>query len=123
VSYTAGCICSHFLAIQVSRTCCICRITVYLTEHGNINYPILNKVVEHASKSRANGSQNERCFLYKDEKGRLYNLTLDNGSSGLAGAWQSINTSFSGLQSLIALTVLSRVIPCFDDNGRLMMLP
>lgn len=92
-------------------------ITVYLTEHGNINYPILRKVVEHASKSKANGSKNARCFLYKDENGRLYNLTLNNGSGGLAASWQSTNTSFSGLQALVALTVLSRVLPCYDDAG------
>lgn len=93
------------------------RITVYLTEHGNINYPILKKVVEHASKSKTYGSQNQRCFLYKDQNGRLYNLTLKNGSGGLAGSWQSANTSFSGLQALVALTVLSRVLPCYNVNG------
>ncbi|KAL7489651.1 hypothetical protein ACHAW6_015301 [Cyclotella cf. meneghiniana] len=92
-------------------------ITVYLTERGNVNYPILRKVVEHASKSKASGSKNARCFLYKDENGRLYNLTLNNGSGGLAGSWQSTNTSFSGLQALVAMTVLSRVLPCYDDTG------
>lgn len=90
---------------------------MYLTERGNVNYPILRKVVEHASKSKASGSKNARCFLYKDENGRLYNLTLNNGSGGLAGSWQSTNTSFSGLQALVAMTVLSRVLPCYDDAG------
>lgn len=90
---------------------------MYLTERGNVNYPILRKVVEHASKSKASGSKNARCFLYKDENGRLYNLTLNNGSGGLAGSWQSTNTSFSGLQALVAMTVLSRVLPCYDDTG------
>ena len=101
-----------------SRRNLLCnRITVYLTEHNNINYPILKKVVEHASKSKTSGCQNQRCFLYRDQNGRLYNLTLKNGCGGLAGSWMSGNTSFSGLQALVAMTVLSRVLPCYNASG------
>ena len=106
----------RFWYILTSHSPCY-RITVYLTEHNNINYPILKKVVEHASKSKTYGCQNQRCFLYKDQNGRLYNLTLKNGCGGLAGSWMSGNTSFSGLQALVAMTVLSRVLPCYNASG------
>ena len=29
----------------------------------------------------------------------------------------SANTSFSGLQALVAMTVLSRVLPCYNASG------
>lgn len=59
-------------------------ITVYLVEHGSVNRDVLLNVIEHASTVHNDRSkqdyENQRCFLYRDDKGRLYNLTLQNES-------------------------------------------
>ncbi len=84
---------------------------------------ILTKVVEHASSSsyfdRTTGrmeGEHQKCLLYRDERGRLYNLVLANGCNGLAGTWESLQLSFSGLQALVALSVLTRAFSCLNEG-------
>ncbi|KAL7528459.1 hypothetical protein ACHAXR_002458 [Thalassiosira sp. AJA248-18] len=93
-------------------------ITVYLAEHDCVNVSLLKQVVQHVAASKSDRSrspyENQRCLLYRDANGRLYNLTLNNGSSGLAGTWKSLLISYSGLQALVALTVLTRAYACAD---------
>lgn len=97
-------------------------ITVYLTEQANINLSILKKVVEHASNNDRS-KEHQRCLLYKDDKGRLYNLTLNNGSSGLAGTWSSLLLTFSGLQAVVAMSVLTRAFSCYDEDMSMSVYP
>jgi len=99
-------------------------ITVYLAEPDSVDISILSKVVEHASSSsyfdRATGrmeGEHQKCLLYRDERGRLYNLVLANGCSGLAETWKSLLISFSGLQALVALSVLTRAFSCLDEES------
>lgn len=91
-------------------------ITVYLAEPGSVDMFLLKRVVQHVQQSKSDRSkslyENQRCLLYRDENGRLFNLTLNNGCSGLAGTWKSLLLSFSGLQALVALTVLTRAFGC-----------
>ena len=91
-------------------------ITVYLAEHDCVSMSLLKQVVSHVAVSKSDRSKSQyelqRCLLYRDESGRLYNLTLANGSSGLAGTWKSLLISLSGCQALIALTVLTRAYAC-----------
>lgn len=96
-------------------------ITVYLAEHGSVDMYLLKQVVNHASASKSDRSrtqyENQRCLLYRDENGRLYNLTLNNGCSGLAGTWKSLMISHSGLQAMVAITMLTRAFGCADAVG------
>ena len=93
---------------------------MYLAEEDGINIDVLTKVVEHASASNSDRSrpdyENQRCLLYRDDKGRLYNLTLKNGCSGLAETWKSLLISYSGLEAVTALTVLTRAFACVDSG-------
>mmetsp|Transcript_24833 Transcript_24833/g.45680 ORF Transcript_24833/g.45680 Transcript_24833/m.45680 type:complete len:207 (+) Transcript_24833:1415-2035(+) len=93
-------------------------ITVYLAEYDSVDMFLLKQVVQHVTASKSDRSkshyENQRCLLYRDENGRLFNLTLNNGSSGLAGTWNSLLISYSGLQAMVALTVLTRAYACAD---------
>lgn len=54
----------------------------------------------------------QRCLLYQDRPGRLFNLMLDSRSVGPVGLWKDYMDGFSGLEALIALSVLSRSFSC-----------
>ena len=99
-------------------------ITVYLAEHDSVNVSLLKQVVQHVAVSKSDRSksayENQRCLLYRDANGRLYNLTLNNGSSGLAGTWKSLLISYSGLQALVALTILTRAYACADVSNAIL---
>ncbi|KAL9182919.1 hypothetical protein ACHAXT_004198 [Thalassiosira profunda] len=96
-------------------------ITVYLAEHDSVDMFLLKQVVQHVSVSKSDRSksryENQRCLLYRDANGRLYNLTLNNGSGGLASTWKGLIVSFSGMQALAALTILTRAYACADVPG------
>ena len=91
-------------------------ITVYLAEYGSVDMHLLQQVVQHVSASKLDRTksqyENQRCLLYRDESGRLYNLTINNGCEGLAATWKSLLLSFSGLQAMTALVVLTRAYAC-----------
>jgi len=91
-------------------------ITVYIAEHGSIDMYLLQQVVQHAMSCKST----KRCLLYRDTNGRLYNLTLNNGCSGLAGTWKSLLLSFSGIQALVALTVLTRTFGCSNVSDAIL---
>ena len=99
-------------------------ITVYLVDSDNVDVALLRQVVEHVSASRSDRSKstyaNQRCLLYRDKSGRLYNLTLNNGCDGLASTWRSLHVMYSGLQAMIAFTVLSRAYGCADVANSLL---
>ena len=58
-----------------------------------------------------------RCCLFEDENGLLFNLVVSEHSVGPATEWASLLQSFSGIQAMIAFSVLCRSIPCaFADN-------
>lgn len=54
----------------------------------------------------------QRCLLYQDRYGRLLNLTLAHHAAGPTAKFQDYLDSFSGLEAMIALTVLARSFPC-----------
>ena len=91
-------------------------ITVYLAEYGSVDMFLLKQVVQHVSASKLDRMKshydNQRCLIYRDESGRLYNLTINNGCDGLASTWKSLLLSFSGLQAMTALVILTRAYAC-----------
>jgi hypothetical protein len=58
----------------------------------------------------------QRCLLYQDKDGLLYNLTLPKYSAGLASKWQEYVDSFSAFRATIAVAVLMRSIPCSQEG-------
>ncbi len=96
-------------------------ITVYLAEYGSVDMFLLKQVVQHVSASKLDRSksqyENQRCLIYRDESGRLYNLTINNGCDGLAATWKSLLLSFSGLQAMTALAILTRAFACAGVAG------
>lgn len=57
-------------------------------------------------------SKNQWCLLYRDPDGRLFNLTLAPYTTALAGRWEDVLQSFSVLQAVTILAVLSRSFSC-----------
>lgn len=96
-------------------------ITVYLAEHDSVDLSLLRQVVRHVAASKSDPTksryENQRCLLYRDENGRLFNLTLDNGASGLAGTWKGISMAHSGTQAVAALAILTRAYACANVSG------
>lgn len=99
-------------------------ITVYLAEYGSVDMYLLRQVVQHVSLSKLDRSkseyENQRCLLYRDESGRLYNLTINNGCDGLASTWKSLLISFSGLQAMTAFVILTRAYACAGIAGAIL---
>jgi hypothetical protein len=58
----------------------------------------------------------QRCLLYQDHQGRLFNLVLSKHSIGPAGLWHDYLDSFSGLEAIAAVTILCRSLPCAADR-------
>jgi hypothetical protein len=58
----------------------------------------------------------QRCLLYQDHQGRLFNLVLSKHSIGPAGLWHDYLDSFSGLEAIAAITILCRSLPCAADR-------
>ena len=99
-------------------------ITVYLAQPGHVDVLLLRQVVQHCSASRLDRSkspyENQRCLLFRDEIGKLYNLTLNNGCDGLSGTWKSLLIEYSGLQAMVAFTVLTRAFACANVAGAIL---
>ena len=60
----------------------------------------------------------QRCLLYQDEEGRLFNLMLSKHAVGPAGTWQELLDSFSGCEAMMAITVLCRSLPCIVNSKK-----
>ncbi|KAL7498224.1 hypothetical protein ACHAWT_007240 [Skeletonema menzelii] len=97
-------------------------ITVYLAEHDTVNLTLLKQVISHVTVNKNDRSrdphENQRCILYRDKSGQLYNLTVDNGSGGLASTWKQLMLSFSGMQAMVALSVLTRAFACINPESK-----
>jgi len=58
----------------------------------------------------------QRCLLYQDQQGRLFNLMLPSHSTGPSGPYLQYLESFSGREAMIAATVLCRSLPCMTEG-------
>lgn len=58
----------------------------------------------------------QRCLLYQDREGLLYNLVMPPYSAGLASKWQEYVDGFSAFQATIAFTTLLRSLPCAQEG-------
>lgn len=77
----------------------------------------INAVSSNDASTTLNNNSFQRCLLYLDGQGRLYNLTLSNHSIGPTSRYMEYLTTFSNMEAIIALTILSRSAPCiFNEN-------
>ena len=58
----------------------------------------------------------QRCLLYQDKDGLLYNLVLPTYTAGLASKWQEYVDGFSAFQAILALSLLLRSLPCAEEG-------
>mmetsp|Transcript_20830 Transcript_20830/g.25625 ORF Transcript_20830/g.25625 Transcript_20830/m.25625 type:complete len:540 (-) Transcript_20830:54-1673(-) len=64
------------------------------------------------------GSENiEKCMLYTDRMGRVFNVIISGGAEGLAKTWSITQSAFSGWIAITALPFLARNIVSFSFNG------
>lgn len=64
----------------------------------------------------------QRCLLYQDKTGRLFNLILAPHAMGPAAKFEDYLDSFSGLQALIALTIMMRTFSCIPHDSLILSL-
>ena len=109
--------------VAILETLLKMHITCYVVEHGSENIlkdlrSIVDKVAhENRNIALFNPNVTQRCCLFEDHEGRLFNLVFSNHAVGPAGQWESLLSSFSGTEAMIAFTVLCRSLPCaFEDN-------
>jgi len=54
----------------------------------------------------------DRCLLFEDEKGRLFNLLAAGDFNGLAGSYDAMIDQASGLEAMCAFVILIRAFAC-----------
>jgi hypothetical protein len=57
-------------------------------------------------------TQNQRCLLYRDPDGRLFNLTMASHTTAIAAQWEGLQKSFSVVQAVSLLVILMRSFSC-----------
>ena len=80
---------------------------------GDINTNI-HKVVKLVSRKPFRATDNPRsraCLLYQDSEGRLFNVIM-TGAEGLSQQWENTESMYAGLEALVAMVLLSRLL-CF----------
>lgn len=75
----------------------------------------VRNVIHHVAKEDQ-CSAAPRCLLYRDQEGRFFNLTLASHTTAAAGKWKELLTSFSGVQAMALLTILSRSFACVSQR-------
>jgi hypothetical protein len=94
-------------------------VKVYVVLHDTPDlFRDLKEISNDASDHDPKLAANHRCCLYKDNKGRVFNVIVSGGTAGLAGTYKSNYVSFSGLEATMAAVVLSRSFSCLaEDSG------
>lgn len=60
----------------------------------------------------------QRCLLYQDNQGRLFNLVLSQHALGPVQTYVDYCDRFSNVEALVALLVLCRILPSTTDGKR-----
>lgn len=64
----------------------------------------------------------QRCLLYQDSQGNLFNLVLAKHASGPSEKWLDFLHSYSGVQAMMALVILCRSFPCVIHENEVVNL-
>jgi hypothetical protein len=88
-------------------------VSVFLISHECDNvWEEVNHCIYEASTTAIYYVSTDRCLLYEDEKGRLFNLLVSGDFSGLTNSYDSMLDKASGLEAICALVVLVRCFAC-----------
>jgi len=92
-------------------------VVVYIVTYDSTDlFRDLIEITIHASNHNPRYASNNRCCLYKDSKGRVFNVVVSGGTEGLAGTYDSNFISFSGFEATSAAVVLFRSFACLDQD-------
>ena len=84
---------------------------------ANSSNDTANSSMNQIGNTTTNNESFQRCLLYLDGQGRLYNLSLSTHSIGPVSRYMEYLTTFSNMEAIIALTILCRSAPCiFNEN-------
>ena len=86
--------------------------------HARHQEPLLDD--DCMSEVAGNSLGFQRCLLYQDKTGRLFNLILSSHAIGPAAKFEDYLDSFSSIQALVALTVMCRSFSCLT-SGKLVL--
>jgi hypothetical protein len=88
-------------------------VSVFLISHEcNDVWKEVKHCISEASSMAIYNVSTDRCLLYEDEKGRLFNLLVAGDFSGLTKNYDSMLDKASGLEAICALVVLMRSFAC-----------
>lgn len=95
-------------------------VRVFVIPHNSCEdmFDDMERVIRAVSNDERNKpeSENQCCLLYRDCRGRLFNLMISGNSTGLAGAWKNVLMSFSGFEAMVALVIMVRSLPCASGD-------
>lgn len=88
-------------------------VSVFLISHEcqDVWQEVKHCILEASNMQLYNCSP-DRCLLYEDERGRLFNLLAAGDFDGLAASYNSMLDKASGLEAICALVVLVRAFAC-----------
>ena len=99
---------------------CDMGIKVYLLMHDSTDLKRdLIKMMEDASYDDSATIDFNRCCLFKDENGRVFNTILAGSATGLSSAWAVSTSMFSGLNATIVMFTLVRSLALLPGSGDL----
>eukprot|EP00536_Pseudo-nitzschia_multiseries_P000726 jgi/Psemu1/233957/estExt_Genewise1.C_90083 len=77
----------------------------------------IRRVVDHVrlDPEYRDHPRNQKCILYRDFEGRLFNLVLTSEYSNMEGKWRGNLESFSVVQAAALFTFLTRSLACGFD--------
>lgn len=88
-------------------------VSVFLISHECDNvWKEVKHCISEASSMAIYNCSTDRCLLYEDEKGRLFNLKVAGDFSGLTNSYDSMLDKASGLEAICAFVVLVRAFAC-----------
>ncbi len=66
---------------------------------------------------RLGNGDDEKCMLYTDRMGRVFNVVISGGAGGLMNSWSTSEASFSGWMAVTALPFLLRNAASYTPYG------
>ena len=86
----------------------------------------VKNVIQHVAKTERiwpsfNPCVTQRCLLYKDKEGRIFNLIMDDYAAGLEDKWRGLLSSFSTCQAVIVWPILCRSFACLFEGKYLLL--
>lgn len=73
--------------------------------------------MDAVTSMRIGDVSDEKCMLYTDRMGRVFNVIISGGAEGLTKTWSMIESSYSGWMVVAAIPFMIRVLASFTSDG------